>query len=81
VSVASLTDYPLSLAAAHGRIAAYREALGVALVALSAAAPYVGRFASDPCIAPAERSEADILLAMIDIGKRLAAAELAVTNP
>ena len=75
------TDYPTSLSGAHGRITAYREALGVALVALSAAASYVGRFTYDPGIVEAEREEADALLAMIQVGKDLAAAELAVTNP
>jgi hypothetical protein len=74
-------DYPLELAGAHGRIAAYRFALEDALHALTEAYPYVNGVALDAAADPWRTETAKGILERIDAARKRAAAELAVTNP
>jgi hypothetical protein len=81
-------DYPLEIAGAHGRIAAYRAALAEAEYALKRAAPYVGGWADagtdfHPNLASGlwSKKEAANALYAIHAAIDIARAELAVTNP
>jgi hypothetical protein len=75
------TDYPLSLAGAHGRIASYRAALTQAQAALRDAVPYIYGVQTDPTNAGWRRETAEVSLAAVDAALDRVAAELAVSNP
>jgi hypothetical protein len=74
-------DYPLDLAGAHGRIAAYRAALEDAMHAITEAYPYVNGVVLDSSLSPWRQETARDVLARIDNARENAALELAVTNP
>jgi hypothetical protein len=76
-----VSDYPLDLAAAHGRIDAYRYALDIALGALLAAQPYIYNVACDPQNAEWRRDTAQTTLAQLVTARERGESELAVTNP
>ena len=65
-------NYPLELAGAHGRIAAYRAALAAAEKALAYAWPYVRGVADDHGNPPWRRETAQVTLAvMVDARERI----------
>lgn len=76
-----MTDYPLSLPGAHGRIDAYRLALAKADEALQDAYPYVNGVGLDHSNAPWRIDTAKATLETIRAARERIAGELAVTNP
>lgn len=81
MSTPQLRDYPDSLAGAHGRIDAYRDALTVAREALQAAIPYLNQAAIDAASPPNVRMDANGVMLRVQDAAELATAELGVTNP
>ena len=74
-------DWPLTLAACHGRIEAYRAVLRVAEDAIISATPYVNNVRTDPANAPWRKETAEDTFARLRNARDRIAAELAVTNP
>lgn len=73
-------DRPLELAACHGRIDAYRYALGRAAVVLELAALYVGQVLGDPDRPERDRDAAALAAVQVTAVLALIRGELEVTT-
>ena len=77
---AAVHDWPLELAACHGRIDAYRYALGRADAVLELAALYIGQVLSDSDRPERDRDAAGLAAVQVTAVLELIRRELAVTT-